>query len=321
MIYGDTGSDSHVRSRRRIMLNQAKFWASEHPELASLDLTITEDSAELVCTVFQEHLKTSHPMARMVPLTSMYEHILTSGQGDQLGDGARRILAEMYIARGMAGKALPHLPEGDPMIARIEGLLSEHRAHASWAGSTTQITDGKRGNSLGLYLDAHPDLITCKTVLHVAPEPQLTTYFEQAQQSKDCIYRPVEGMRPGKLEHHDLCELEIEDASIDTILCHHVLEHIVDDRKAISEMHRVLKPGGILNCSVPQVLYLEQTADWAIPDNSFHGHVRTYGRDLKDRLSAPGFDVSLDDWLFQQPFEVMDAAKALYMVFHNAVKV
>ncbi|MCW8995361.1 MAG: class I SAM-dependent methyltransferase, partial [Psychromonas sp.] len=42
----------------------------------------------------------------------------------------------------------------------------------------------------------------------------------------------------------DLTKLDFNNNSFDAILCYHVLEHIEDDKKAISELYRILKPGG-----------------------------------------------------------------------------
>ena len=319
-MYAQTDSDAHVKSRKRIMVNQARHWQARYPELKALGLVITDDTAELVCTVFTEHLKTIDPMAAMLPLTSMYEHLLTSGQAEGLGDGPRHALAQMYIQRGMATRALPHLPEGDALRKTIDALIVESEREKKLGVVPQQIEGGKRGHSLQLYLEAHPHMFEHKTLLHVAPEPQLTDFFKEAQAKRGCVYRPVEGMRPGHMEHHDLCELQVDDESVDTILCHHVLEHIVDDRKAVAEMYRVLRPGGVLNFSVPQAFYLENTADWAIPDHSFHGHVRTYGRDLIARFSESGFVIHRDDWLYHQPREHMLKSRALYFLLYNAIK-
>ena len=42
----------------------------------------------------------------------------------------------------------------------------------------------------------------------------------------------------------DILDLPFEDESFDVIFCNHVLEHIEDDRKAMSELYRVMKKGG-----------------------------------------------------------------------------
>jgi ubiquinone/menaquinone biosynthesis C-methylase UbiE len=57
------------------------------------------------------------------------------------------------------------------------------------------------------------------------------------------IYSPLADVKA------DICDLPFEDNQYDVILCNHVLEHIPDDTKAMQELYRVLKPGGILQTS------------------------------------------------------------------------
>lgn len=49
----------------------------------------------------------------------------------------------------------------------------------------------------------------------------------------------------------DITEIEEPDGSYDLVICYHVLEHIPDDRKAMSELYRILKPGGKLLLQTP----------------------------------------------------------------------
>ena len=49
----------------------------------------------------------------------------------------------------------------------------------------------------------------------------------------------------------DITDMNFEDNFFDVIICSHVLEHIIDDRKAMSELFRVLKPKGIAILQVP----------------------------------------------------------------------
>lgn len=49
----------------------------------------------------------------------------------------------------------------------------------------------------------------------------------------------------------DVQKLPFEDGSIEAVLCLEVLEHVENPFAAVSELHRVLKPGGRLIASVP----------------------------------------------------------------------
>lgn len=104
----------------------------------------------------------------------------------------------------------------------------------------------------------------------------------------------------------DVTDLRFRDASFDFILCVHVLEHVPDDRAAIGELFRVLRPGGRALIQVPpsslEVTFEdpEVTAP-AERERLFgqHDHVRICGADYRDRLAEPGFDVELLDYVAQ----------------------
>jgi SAM-dependent methyltransferase len=88
----------------------------------------------------------------------------------------------------------------------------------------------------------------------------------------------------------DLRALPVPDASVDRVIASEVLEHIVDDRTALAEIARVLKPGGRVAVTVPR--YGPERICWALSD-SYHandgGHIRIYrGDQLWERLAATG---------------------------------
>lgn len=102
----------------------------------------------------------------------------------------------------------------------------------------------------------------------------------------------------------DICDLPFDSDTYDIIFCNHVLEHIPDDRKAMQELYRVLKPGGMAILQIPQDLKRENTFE----DNSItdrreraeifgqYDHVRIYGRDYFDKLRTIGFTVKEVDY-------------------------
>ena len=87
-------------------------------------------------------------------------------------------------------------------------------------------------------------------------------------------------------------------------MCNHVLEHIPDDRKALSELYRILRPSGWGIFQIPQDLKREVTyEDNSITDKKErakifgqYDHVRIYGRDYFDRLKEVGFVVKAVDY-------------------------
>ncbi len=89
----------------------------------------------------------------------------------------------------------------------------------------------------------------------------------------------------------------------------HVLEHIPNDRKAMKELFRVLKPGGWAIMQVPIDINIDKTLEIPMemlqkmqPEDRERifgqkDHVRVYGRDYKDRLEKAGFAVYVDSYV------------------------
>lgn len=92
------------------------------------------------------------------------------------------------------------------------------------------------------------------------------------------------------LARADVGALPFADGTFDVVICSEVLEHIVDNAKAITELVRVLKPRGDLVVTVPR--YLPETICWKISE-PYHrepgGHVRIYRkRELLASLERAG---------------------------------
>lgn len=88
--------------------------------------------------------------------------------------------------------------------------------------------------------------------------------------------------------------LPFPDASFDRVICSEVLEHLDDDRRAMGELARVLRPGGTMAVTVPR--YGPELVNWALSDE-YHevkgGHVRIYRRrQLLERLRTAGLEVT-----------------------------
>ncbi|EID14766.1 type 11 methyltransferase [Mycolicibacterium phlei RIVM601174] len=111
----------------------------------------------------------------------------------------------------------------------------------------------------------------------------------------------------------DITDIEFEDNFFDVIYCSHVLEHVQDDRKAMREFHRVLKPAGWAVLQVP-ITANETFEDPSVTDPverlrlfGQEDHVRRYGPDYKERLSGAGFTVDVVEARdFLSPSELSD---------------
>lgn len=85
------------------------------------------------------------------------------------------------------------------------------------------------------------------SVLHFAPENAFRKYFRQHFGN----YRSADLRRPDVDYQCDVQEIPVADGSFDLVFASHVLEYPEDDRKAIREIRRVLKPGGMAILPVP----------------------------------------------------------------------
>ena len=86
----------------------------------------------------------------------------------------------------------------------------------------------------------------------------------------------------------DAHQLPFPDGTFDAVILSEVLEHIPDDRHAIAEVARILRPGGTLAVTVPR--WWPERVCWALSD-AYHevegGHIRIYRRrELLSRLRA-----------------------------------
>lgn len=114
-------------------------------------------------------------------------------------------------------------------------------------------------------------------MIHFAPEPFFRAYFSERfthYESADLCMKDVD-------HNVDLQGLPFEDASYDFVFASHVLEHIPDDRKAVSEIRRILRPGGIAILPVPIVS--EKTIEYPEPNPHEAYHVRAPGFDYFER--------------------------------------
>ncbi len=92
----------------------------------------------------------------------------------------------------------------------------------------------------------------------------------------------------------DALALPFPDGAFDRVICSEVLEHIPDDRGAMAELARVLRPGGTMAITVPR--FGPELINWALSDEYHNvpgGHIRIYRRAvLEERLGAAGLKVS-----------------------------
>jgi SAM-dependent methyltransferase len=165
-------------------------------------------------------------------------------------------------------------------------------------------------------------------LLHFAPEMGFLKAFGKHSGLDGFEYHPAD-LDAERFQKHgisvrkeDIQRLSFEDSYFDLVICSHVLEHVADDRMAIGEIRRVLKPnGGTAYLMVPKasnqplwkVPKLGRTleAPYVATDEQRellygqHDHMRLYSDDFIDRLE--GFDVEI-----VAPADFLDEAQMDY---------
>ena len=141
-----------------------------------------------------------------------------------------------------------------------------------------------------------------KKILHLSPEKNIYQYLITKSQvvTADLVpgfYKNIDK----HIKQEDVTALSFADQSFDLVIANHVLEHISDDLKAMSEIYRVLKKGGIAILQVPYSETISATIEEPLIANPERqselfgqkDHVRIYQlNDYISRLGQSGFIVS-----------------------------
>lgn len=134
-------------------------------------------------------------------------------------------------------------------------------------------------------------------VLHIAPELCFINRFEKIHGSQYITADIESPLAKVKLDVHNI---PFDEGKFDVVFCNHVMEHVEDDYKAMSEIYRVLKPDGFAILQVPlfypllDVTYEDKNITSPKAREKAFGqtdHVRMYGKDYADRLRSVGFKV------------------------------
>lgn len=133
-------------------------------------------------------------------------------------------------------------------------------------------------------------------ILHLSPSRSLYRKFKQIN---DIDYYSSDFEDEFLADYKfDITNIKQESEKFDIIICYHILEHIIEDEKAISELYRVLKKNGVIYLQTPFKngdIYENDTVVSAEERKIHFGqedHVRIYSvKGLKKRLENVGFNV------------------------------
>ena len=193
------------------------------------------------------------------------------------------------------------------------GNVTRSDALCIWCGAL------ERHRLVWLFLQRKTDFLTSKQglkMLHIAPEACFETRFRllagQGYLTADLFAEKVDVKM-------DITDIGYADETFDAIYCSHVLEHVSDDIKAMTEFRRVLNKGGWAILLVP-ISAAQTIEDPTITDPKERlklfgqeDHVRSYGPDYADRLRTAGFEVncfSPGDFLSESEIVQMGITKA-----------
>lgn len=168
------------------------------------------------------------------------------------------------------------------------------------------------------YLEKYTNVFVGKNcILHFAPEFPIK---QKIKKNKYAEYYDGDIQKGRATYVVDITDIQFPDNKFDYIICNQVLEHIPDEKKAINELKRVIKPNGKIIITVPICVSNEKTfEDPNITDSKERlanfcqeDHVRLYGRDFKKRLEKFGFEVEewrVDEHVIEQVIEEYSFSK------------
>lgn len=190
----------------------------------------------------------------------------------------------------------PHLAERSPLMKMLDTVGSDPSVYLCPACHCTD-----RDRHLWLYMKAAglQAQLQGAHILHLAPERHLEPLIEACQPA-EYIRGDLHPTRP----HHlriDLQALPFADDSLDLVICNHVLEHVLHPEQALSEIHRCLRPGGIVIAQTPYAPVLKHTLELhTVPEAATahllfgqNDHVRLFGSDITGYFHASGLQGEL----------------------------
>ncbi len=138
-------------------------------------------------------------------------------------------------------------------------------------------------------------------VLDIAP---MYFFQQKCKTLSNLNYISADISSPIAMTKMDITNINLPDNQFDCIICYHVLEHIPDDKKAMKQLFRMLKPGGWAILESPVDPHRDETFEdpnVVSPKErerifGHKDHVRIYAQDYKSRLEMAGFTVELDNY-------------------------
>jgi SAM-dependent methyltransferase len=194
-------------------------------------------------------------------------------------------------------RVLKQLGASNPRECPICGYIGPFRAFGEpprYGAQCTNCGSLERHRLFFLGITRLSLLSGVENILHFAPEPCLTGVLQHAGAS----YRTADLLPDRATLMLNIEKIDLPDKSVDFVIANHILEH-VNDKEALLELRRILTDQGRLVVMIPIIEgWTETYENPAIKsgrDREIHfgqnDHVRYYGRDFRDRVTAAGFSI------------------------------
>lgn len=192
------------------------------------------------------------------------------------------------------GRFLPYRGgwKASPSLMRALNVIgSDLENHeCPWCGAH----DRERHLLMYMHAGGLVDALPGMAILHFAPERRLAKLIKAKGPERyiKCDLYP----NAPDMERIDMLAIPYPDESFDLVIANHVLEHVADDIKALREIRRILKVGGLAILQTPFSPKLHHTWMDAGIDNDLsrrhaygqEDHIRLFGKDIFARFSSTG---------------------------------
>lgn len=182
---------------------------------------------------------------------------------------------------------------------------------------------GSLSRNRRLWVLLHSNRNLKGNILHFSPPRSM---YRKLKENTNIQYYSTDFEDEFLADHKfDITNINQKTEKFETIICYHILEHIMEDKKAIAELYRVLKPKGNIYIQTPfKNGDIYEDASITSPEARLkhfgqHDHVRIYSvNGLKNKLENQGFKVSVENfkeqkddfyWGFKSPETVLIVTK------------
>lgn len=273
--------------------------------------TLTEANIDAAKGLYERLIPTRYAPAREAQERNALISFMATATEPAEKERIHRLIAQSDVASGLITSS--HVRKFPDIWESVQTEVGEFESAYGGPIFTTKWPSYSRGAALVRRFEIDRDKLAGKTVLHISPEAELRAWFGAQSKAMGVTYHTLN--LGGDVDFvEDMTALAMEDQQYDWVICHRVLEHVFDDAAAITEIRRVLKPGGVFNVSVPESMHVPDDLFWAIPDHSHHYHYRQYGGQFTQKLRSCGLNPLLVEHALQVeasdgtfPFRMYDA--------------